>query len=68
MLRRVAAAAPGWLAPGGTVLMEPSERQLPDALAALREAGLDASARTDDDLGAVVVLGGRRRSSGSARR
>ena len=60
VLRRVAAAAPAWLAPGGTLLMETSERQQPAALAALERAGLDAVARSDDELGAVVVLGTRR--------
>ena len=41
VLRRVAAEAPSWLAPGGTVLFETSERQVPDAVAALADAGLD---------------------------
>ena len=60
VLRRVANEAPDWLAPGGTVLFETSERQVPHAVAALVEAGLTADVRTDDDLGAVVVLGTRR--------
>ena len=59
VLRRVGAEAPSWLAPGGTVLFETSERQVPAAVAALAEAGLEADVRTDDDLGAVVVLGAR---------
>ena len=59
VLRRVAAQAPTWLAPGATVLFETSERQAPDAVAALADAGLDGDVRTDDDLGAVVVLGSR---------
>jgi len=63
VLRRVAQAAPAWLAPGGSVLVETSEEQLPAALAAFRGAGLDASARDDDDLGATVALGTRRRSA-----
>jgi release factor glutamine methyltransferase len=67
-LRRVAEAAPAWLAPGGTLLVETSERQQPAALAALRRAGLDGSVRTDDELGAVVVLGGRPGSVPGARR
>lgn len=63
VLRRVAEAAPAWLAPGGTVLVETSEEQLPAALAAFRRAGLDAAARSDDDLGATVALGTRRPST-----
>jgi release factor glutamine methyltransferase len=59
VLRRVAEAAPAWLAPGGTLLVETSERQQPAALAAMEQAGLEASVRVDDDLGAVVVLGSR---------
>ena len=60
VLRRVAAEAPTWLAPGGTLLVETGEPQQETALTALRAAGLDASVRTDDDLGALVVLGSRR--------
>lgn len=63
VLRRVAREAPAWLAPGGTLLVETSERQQPAALAALEAAELAGDVRTDDDLGAVVVLGTRRRSS-----
>jgi len=63
VLRRVAQAAPAWLAPGGSVLVETSEEQLEAALATFREAGLDAAARRDDDLGATVVLGTRRPST-----
>lgn len=72
VLRQVAAAAPAWLAPGGTVLFETGERQVPAALAALEQAGLTTDVRTDDDLGAVVVLGSRagsrRRSAAGPRR
>jgi release factor glutamine methyltransferase len=57
LLRRVADAAPRWLAPGGTLLLEISERQQPAALVAMERAGLEGTVRTDDDLGAVVVLG-----------
>lgn len=60
VLRRVAAEAPGWLAPGGALLVETSEVQEETALAVLREAGLEASSRSDDDLGATVVVGRRR--------
>ena len=63
VLRRVAAAAPAWLAPGGTLLVETSEHQQPAALEALEHAGLVGAVRSDDDLGAVVVLGTRPRTS-----
>lgn len=59
LLRRVAGAAPVWLAPGGTVLVETSEQQQPAALAAVADAGLAGDVRFEDDLGAVVVLGTR---------
>nr|WP_198424070.1 putative protein N(5)-glutamine methyltransferase [Microlunatus antarcticus] len=59
VFRRVAAEAPGWLAPGGTLLVETSERQVPAAFAVLEQAGLVAEVRVDEDLGAVVVLGTR---------
>jgi release factor glutamine methyltransferase len=59
VLRRVAEAAPAWLAPGGTLLVETSEEQQPAAVAAMECAGLAGTVRTDDDLGAVVVLGTR---------
>ncbi|SDF41237.1 release factor glutamine methyltransferase [Blastococcus aurantiacus] len=57
--RRVLAAAPAWLAPGGTVLFETSEAQVPAALAAVSAAGLAATADTDDERGATVVSGRR---------
>lgn len=59
VLRRVADAAPTWLAPGGTLLVETSERQQPAARTAMRQAALTDGVRSDDDLGAVVVLGTR---------
>jgi release factor glutamine methyltransferase len=59
VLRRVAVEAPAWLAPGGTLLVETSERQVFAAQAAMAAAGLTPSVRTDDDLGAVVVVGSR---------
>jgi release factor glutamine methyltransferase len=55
--RRILAAAPEWLAPGGIVLIEVSRLQAP-ALAELFEAaGLAASVVRDDDLDATVVRG-----------
>jgi release factor glutamine methyltransferase len=57
--RRVIAAAPDWLAPGGTLLFETGEEQVPDASAAVRAAGLAARVITDDERGATVVVGTR---------
>ncbi|WP_329457865.1 putative protein N(5)-glutamine methyltransferase [Streptomyces sp. NBC_01497] len=59
VLRRVAGDAASWLAPGGVLLSETSERQAPAALAAFAGAGLEARLAEDDDLGATVVLGTR---------
>jgi release factor glutamine methyltransferase len=55
--RRVIAGAPDWLAPGGTLLIETSERQAPRTAAAMRAAGLAVRTTTDPDLDATVVLG-----------
>jgi len=63
VLRRLAAGAGDWLAPGGALLSEVSERQAPAAVAVLTAAGLEAHTAEDDDLGAVVVVGTRRRPS-----
>jgi release factor glutamine methyltransferase len=59
VVRRVAAAAPGWLAPGGALLVETSTAQLSAATAAFAAAGLAPSVAEDDDLGATVVVGVR---------
>jgi release factor glutamine methyltransferase len=57
--RRVIADAPGWLAPGGSLLFETSESQAPAALESVAAAGLVARLATDDDRGATVVVGTR---------
>jgi release factor glutamine methyltransferase len=57
--RRVVAAAPGWLAPGGHVLVETSRRQAPELAAAVVAAGLAPRVVSDDDLGGTVVIGRR---------
>ena len=59
VLRRVAAGAPAWLAPGGHLLIETSERQAPSAGAAFTAAGLTARAVSSDDLDTTVVIGRR---------
>ena len=57
VLRRVAAEAAGWLAPGGRLLTETSERQAPLAEAALAAVGLTARVARSADLEATVVIG-----------
>jgi release factor glutamine methyltransferase len=57
VLRRVAAQAPRWLAPGGTLLVETSQRQAAAMMAAMSEAGLMARVHEDDEMGATVVTG-----------
>jgi release factor glutamine methyltransferase len=55
--RRVAAGAAGWLAPGGSLLIETSGRQAPATAAAMRRGGLRARVVTSDDEDATVVVG-----------
>ncbi|MFF7795510.1 putative protein N(5)-glutamine methyltransferase [Streptomyces sp. NPDC007991] len=57
VLRRVAAEAPRWLAPGGCVLMETSRHQAPAALAAVERGGLTAHLAVSEELYAHVVIG-----------
>jgi len=57
MLRRVAAGAPQWLAPGGHLLIETSDRQVRSAQAAFAASGLLPQVVSSEDLGATVVLG-----------
>jgi release factor glutamine methyltransferase len=57
LLRRISASAADWLAPGGCVLIEVSERQLPVATAVFEADGLLATSASDEDLGATVVIG-----------
>ncbi|MGN9906984.1 putative protein N(5)-glutamine methyltransferase [Phytohabitans sp. LJ34] len=57
ILRRVAAAAPGWLAVGGHLLIETSLRQSGPAADAFAAAGLTPRVVTDEDLDATAVVG-----------
>ena len=57
VLRRVAAAAPRWLAPGGHLLIETSERQAPPAAEAFTRHGLAARVVSSADLNATVIIG-----------
>jgi release factor glutamine methyltransferase len=55
--RRVSAAAREWLAPGGRLLIETSERQAEQTAAIVARAGLTARVVSAEDLGATVVIG-----------
>ncbi len=55
--RRIAALAPRWLAPGGHLVIESSERQAPLTAAAMSAAGLTPRVVHDDDLAATAVVG-----------
>jgi release factor glutamine methyltransferase len=55
--RRVTAAAPSWLAPGGSLLFETSEGQAAHAVQIVADAGLAPRVMADDEFGATVVIG-----------
>jgi release factor glutamine methyltransferase len=57
ILRRVAAEAHAWLAPGGVLLVETSERQAASMTAVMTAAGLAGEVHEDDDWGATVITG-----------
>jgi len=57
VLRRVAAAAPRWLAPGGHLLSETSERQAPRAAEAVAASGLTPRVAASDERNATVIIG-----------
>ncbi|MET7685980.1 putative protein N(5)-glutamine methyltransferase [Streptomyces sp. NPDC005423] len=59
VLRRVAAGAPSWLAPGGCLLVETSERQAPSAVREFILAGLDTRLAVSEERYANVVIGVR---------
>ncbi|MCG7287550.1 putative protein N(5)-glutamine methyltransferase [Cellulomonas sp. ACRRI] len=58
--RRVAAAAPRWLAPGGHLLIETSVRQAGATAAACEGQGLAVLVVHDDDMDGTVVVATRR--------
>jgi release factor glutamine methyltransferase len=58
--RRVAAAAPRWLAPGGSLLIETSERQAPLTAAAVAASGLVPRVERSEELDGTAVVGSRR--------
>ncbi|GAB7189556.1 putative protein N(5)-glutamine methyltransferase [Kineococcus sp. NUM-3379] len=57
VLRRLAAQAPAWLAPGGHLLAEVGAGQGPTAAEVLRRNGLRAQVVHEEDTGATAVLG-----------
>lgn len=57
ILRRVAADAPDWLAPGGHLLVESSQRQAPELVDTFARAGLSPHVAHHDELHATVVTG-----------
>ncbi len=56
IVRRVAAEAARWLAPGGTLLTEVSEQQAPHAVALFEAGGLRTHVEEDEDRWATVVV------------
>jgi release factor glutamine methyltransferase len=59
VLRRVSAAAPRWLAPGGRLLFETSKRQAPQAIAVVARGGLIPRVASSSGLNATVVIATR---------
>jgi release factor glutamine methyltransferase len=59
VVRRVSAAASGWLAPGGQLLIEISQRQAPRAVETFIRDGLIARVASSEELSATVVIGTR---------
>lgn len=57
VMRRVAAEAPQWLAPGGSLLVETSERQAARAEETVGGSGLIPRVVASDELYATVVIG-----------
>ncbi|WP_460696842.1 putative protein N(5)-glutamine methyltransferase [Nocardia thraciensis] len=59
IVRRVAAAAPSWLGPGGHVLVEASGKQAPVAAEIFARQGLTPAIAHSEELDATVVVGTR---------
>ncbi|MFD5872922.1 putative protein N(5)-glutamine methyltransferase [Streptomyces sp. NPDC060322] len=59
VMRRVVAEATDWLAPGGSLLVETSERQAARALETVGSRGLTARVVVSEELYATVVIGTR---------
>jgi release factor glutamine methyltransferase len=58
-VRRVVAGAPGWLAPGGHLLVEASRQQAAPAADAVARSGLVPRVASSAELAATVVIGTR---------
>jgi release factor glutamine methyltransferase len=59
VVRAVIAGAPPWLSPGGSVAVETSEQQAPQAAEAVARAGLTPRVATSARFGATVITGTR---------
>ena len=57
LVRRLAAQVPGWLSPGGRLLIETSDLQVSLVAATFAAVGLEAAVAEDPERGAVVVVG-----------
>jgi release factor glutamine methyltransferase len=57
VLRRVAAAAPGWLTAGGHLLVETSDQQVPAAVDAFVRGGLGVEVARSENYDATVIIG-----------
>jgi len=66
VLRRVAAEAPDWLAPGGHLLVETSADQARQAAGILTKSGLRAEVTSLEELDATVVIGTMAGAGGSS--
>ncbi|WP_157874080.1 putative protein N(5)-glutamine methyltransferase [Psychromicrobium lacuslunae] len=56
--RRVAAEVSNWIAPGGHIVMETSERQAPASAELFAEQGLSVQVRSSTELAATVIVAG----------
>jgi release factor glutamine methyltransferase len=57
VLRRVAAGAPGWLRPGGHLLVETSEDRAPQAVRVFSGCGLTTRTAHSADMNVTVIVG-----------
>jgi release factor glutamine methyltransferase len=64
--RRVAQAAPQWLAPGGRLLIETSQAQAQHTVDAMVGHGLVTWVATSDEMQATVVIGSKPAATGQA--
>lgn len=67
VLRRIVAAAPRWLAPGGRFIVESSSRQALAAVEIMTRGGLSPRLATCEDLNATVVIGALGGAAGTTR-